>query len=118
MSSELPPQIQNQLAQLQQIQQQAQALAAQKNQIEINLKETELALAEIEKLDDSAVVYRAIGDLLIKTEREKTKNTLVEKKDTLGLRAQKIARQEERIQKRFQQLQEQLKQAIGTPVAK
>ncbi len=118
MSSELPPQIQNQLAQLQQIQQQAQALAVQKNQIEINLKETELALAELEKLDDSAVVYRAIGDLLIRTEREKTQNALVEKKDTLSLRAETIARQEERIQKRFQQLQEQLKQAIGTPVAK
>ena len=118
MSSELPPQIQNQLAQLQQIQQQGQALAAQKNQIEINLKETELALAEIEKLDDSAVVYRAIGDLLIKTELEKTKNSLVEKKDMLSLRTETIARQEERIQKRFQQLQEQLKQAIGTPVAK
>ena len=118
MSSELPPQIQNQLAQLQQIQQQAQALAVQKNQIEINLKETELALGELEKLDDNAVVYRAIGDLLIKTEREKTKNALIEKKDTLGLRVETIARQEERIQKRFQQLQEQLKQAIGNPVAK
>ncbi|PWB53451.1 MAG: prefoldin subunit beta [Candidatus Methanoperedenaceae archaeon] len=118
MSSELPPQIQNQLAQLQQIQQQAQALAAQKNQIEINLKETELALGELEKLDDNAVVYRAIGDLLIKTEREKTKNALIEKKDTLSLRTETITRQEERIQKRFQQLQEQLKQAIGTPVAK
>ncbi|HMB44799.1 MAG TPA: prefoldin subunit beta [Candidatus Methanoperedens sp.] len=118
MSSELPPQIQNQLAQLQQIQQQAQALAAQKNQIEINLKETELALGELEKLDDTAVVYRAIGDLLIKTEREKTTNALIEKKDTLSLRTETITRQEERIQKRFQQLQEQLKQAIGNPVAK
>ncbi len=118
MSSELPPQIQNQLAQLQQIQQQAQALAAQKNQIEINLKETELALGELEKLDDNAVVYRAIGDLLIKTEREKTINALIEKKDTLSLRTETITRQEERIQKRFQQLQEQLKQAIGNPVAK
>lgn len=117
MSSELPPQIQNQLAQLQQIQQQAQALAVQKNQIDINLKETELALSELEKLDAGAVVYRAIGDLLIKTERDKTKDTLIEKKDTLGLRAQTLARQEERIQKRFQQLQEQLKQAMGTPVA-
>ncbi len=118
MSSELPPQIQNQLAQLQQIQQQAQALAAQKNQIDINIKETELALSELEKVDDNAVVYRAIGDLLIRTEREKTKNALVEKKDTLSLRIETITRQEERIQKRFQQLQEQLKQAIGTPVAK
>ncbi len=118
MSSELPPQIQNQLAQLQQIQQQAQAMAVQKNQIEVNLKETELALMELEKLDDNGVVYRAVGDLLIKTEREKTKNALIEKKDTLSLRVETITRQEERIQKRFQQLQEQLKQAIGTPVAK
>jgi len=115
MSSDLPPQIKNQLAQLQQIQQQAQAIAAQKNQVEINMKETDLALEELEKLDDDAVVYRAIGDLLIKTEREKTKVSLKEKKDTLDLRLQTLARQEERAQKRFQQLQEQLKQAIGTP---
>lgn len=118
MSSELPPQIQNQLAQLQQLQQQAQAIAVQKNQIEITLKETELALSELEKLGADAVVYRAIGDLLIKTERDKTSAALVEKKDMLSLRVQTLARQEERLQKRFQQLQEQLKQAIGTPAAK
>ncbi len=117
MSQELPPQIKNQLAQMQQIQQQAQAIIAQKNQVEITLKETELALEELEKLDTDAVVYRAIGDLLIKTERDKTKEFLKEKKDTLDLRLQTLARQEERAQKRFQQLQEQLKQAIGTPTA-
>jgi prefoldin beta subunit len=117
MSTELPPQIKNQLAQLQQIQQQAQAIAVQKNQVEITLKETDLALEELEKLDADAVVYRAIGDLLIRTERDKTKESLKEKKDTLDLRMQTLARQEERAQKRFQQLQEQLKQAIGTPSA-
>jgi len=117
MSSDLPPQIKNQLAQLQQIQQQAQAIAVQKNQVEITLKETDLALEELEKLDADAVVYRAIGNLLIRTERDKTKESLKEKKDTLDLRMQTLARQEERAQKRFQQLQEQLKQAIGTPSA-
>jgi len=115
MSSDLPPQIKNQLAQLQQIQQQAQAIAVQKNQVEINLKETDLALEELEKIDADAVVYRAIGDLMIKTERDRTKESLKEKKDTLDLRMQTLARQEERAQKRFQQLQDQLKQAIGTP---
>lgn len=117
MSTDLPPQIKNQLAQLQQIQQQAQAIAVQKNQVELTLKETDLALEELEKLDADAVVYRAIGDLLIRTERDKTKESLKEKKDTLDLRMQTLARQEERAQKRFQQLQEQLKQAIGTPSA-
>ena len=117
MSTDLPPQIKNQLAQLQQIQQQAQAIAVQKNQVELTLKETDLALEELEKVDADAVVYRAIGDLLIRTERDKTKESLKEKKDTLDLRMQTLARQEERAQKRFQQLQEQLKQAIGTPPA-
>jgi prefoldin beta subunit len=117
MSQELPPQVKNQLAQMQQIQQQAQAIITQKNQVEISLKETDLALEELEKLDNDAVVYRAIGDLLIKTEREKTKEFLKEKKDTLDLRLQTLARQEERAQKRFQQLQEQLKQAIGPQTA-
>lgn len=117
MSTDLPPQIKNQLAQLQQIQQQAQAIAVQKNQVEITLKETDLALEELEKVDADAVVYRAIGDLLIRTERDKTKESLKEKKDTLDLRMQTLARQEERAQKRFTQLQEQLKQAIGTPSA-
>lgn len=117
MSSELPPQIQNQLAQLQQTQQQAQALAAQKNQVEVTLKETDLAYEELEKLDTDAVVYRTIGDLFVKSERDKTLEYLKEKKDTLDLRLQTLTRQEERIEKRFKQLQEQLQQAVGTPVS-
>lgn len=117
MSSELPPQVQNQIAQLQQIQQQVQAIVLQKNQVEITLKETELAFEELEKLDENAVVYRTIGELLIKTEPQKTKEYLQEKKDTLDLRLKTLTRQEERIQKRFQQLQEQLKQALGTSSA-
>ncbi|MCE8424626.1 MAG: prefoldin subunit beta [Candidatus Methanoperedens sp.] len=117
MNAELPPQIKNQLAQMQQIQQQAQAIATQKNQVEITLKETDLALEELGKLESDAVVYRAIGNLLMKTERDTTKDFLKEKKDTLDLRMQTLARQEERVQKRFQQLQEQLKQAMGNSPA-
>jgi prefoldin beta subunit len=114
MSTELPPQIQNQLAQLQQVQQQAQALVAQKNQVEIMLKETEMALEELGKLNPDAIVYKSVGELLIKTERDETIESLKEKKDTLDLRLQTLTRQEERIQKRFTQLQEQLKQSLGT----
>ena len=44
MSGELPPQVQNQIAQLQQVQQQAQALAQQKSQLEIMVKESDMAL--------------------------------------------------------------------------
>lgn len=115
MSSELPPQIQNQLAQLQQMQQQGQALSSQKGQTEVAIKEAELATEELEKLDADAVVYRAVGDLMVKTQLDQAKENLQEKKDTLDLRLQTLTRQEERIQKRFTQLQEQIKQAVETP---
>ncbi|MDI6903527.1 MAG: prefoldin subunit beta [Methanocellales archaeon] len=109
MSTELPPQIQHQLAQLQQIQQQAQAIFGQRTQVEMMLRETERALEELEKLDKNAVIYKAIGELLIKSEKSATQVELEEKKETLELRLKTLEKQEKRIQKRFQELQEQLR---------
>ena len=114
MNQELPPQVQNQLAQLQQIQQQAQALAQQKNQLEVMLKESDMAIDELEKLDENADVFKNIGNMLIKADKNKTFEELKEKKETLGLRLQTLTRQEERIHKRFTQLQEQLKTSVGS----
>ncbi len=113
MSAEIPPQVQNQLAQYQQVQQQIQSLSMQKNQMESMKKESEMALEELEKLSDDAVVYKAIGNLQIQSSKEKTVSELKEKLETLGLRLQSLSRQEERIVKRFQQLEEQLKQSMG-----
>ncbi len=113
MANEIPPQIQHQLAQLQQVQQQAQALATQKSQITSALNEMEMALGELEKLDNDAVIYRNVGQLLIKGERESVAEELNEKKETMELRARTLERQEERIHKRFQQLQDQLQSALG-----
>lgn len=114
MSSEIPPQVQNQLAQLQQVQQQAQSLAMQKNQMASMQKEIEMALEELEKLSDDAVVYRAVGELQIQSDKEETVAKLKERLETLLLRLQSISRQEERVSKRFTQLQEQLQQSMGT----
>jgi len=111
--NELPPQIQNQLAQLQQVQQQAQTLLQQKGQVEMMLRETERALEELKKSPEDAEVYRAAGELLIKAKRDEVLKDLEEKKDNFDVRLKSLSRQEERIQQRFNQLQEQIKQALG-----
>ena len=112
MSGELPPQIQNQLAQLQQLQQQAQAVMAQKGQIEGLIRETEAALKELEKSADDAVIYKSVGELLFKADKPKLTEELKEK-DMMDIRLKTMAKQEERIQGRFTQLQEQLKMSLG-----
>ncbi len=113
MNGEYPPQVQNQLAQLQQVQQQAQSLAMQKMQTESLKKESEMAMEELENLPDDVIIYRSIGDLQIKASKEETVSKLKDKIESLSLRLQSISRQEERISKRFTQLQEQIKQSMS-----
>jgi len=113
MSGQLPPQIQNQLAQLQQLQQQGQALVNQKNQIEVLKKETESALNELDNASEDVVVYKNVGEIFLKADRATLLEELKERKDLLELRLKTVTKQEERIQGRFAQLQEQLKQALG-----
>ena len=113
MSGELPPQIQNQLAQLQQLQQQAQVVISQKSQIEALIRETDAALKELEKSSDDAIIYKSVGELLFKAEKPRLLEELKERKDMMDLRLKTMSKQEERIQSRFSQLQDQLKQSLG-----
>jgi prefoldin, beta subunit, archaeal len=114
MSSEFSPQVQNQIAQIQQVQQQAQALAMQKSQTDIMIKETEMAIEELEKSPEDAVVYKSVGELMLKSDKTSLLSSLKERQETFSLRVQSIERQEERLNARFKQLQEQLQSMLGT----
>ncbi len=112
-SSEIPPQVQNQLAQLQQLKVQLEAVGRQKMQVEALLRDSENALEELEKLDENAVIYKTVGELMIKADKELVKEDLSERKETYDLRLKTLERQEERAQKKYQQLQQQLREALG-----
>jgi prefoldin beta subunit len=85
----------------------------QKAQMESLNNESQMALEELGKLVDDTIIYRTVGELQIKTSKEEAIAKLTEKVETLSLRLQSISRQEERISKRFTQLQEQLEQSMG-----
>ncbi|MCD6202838.1 MAG: prefoldin subunit beta [Methanophagales archaeon] len=112
-SGEIPPMVQNQLAQLQQLKLQLEAVSRQKMQVEALLRDAEAALNELEKLDENSVIYRTVGELMIKADKTKVKEALSEKKETYDLRLKTLERQEERVMKRYQQLQQQLQEALG-----
>lgn len=112
-SGEIPPQVQNLFAQLQQLKVQLEALGRQKMQVEALLRDAEHALEELEKVDEAAVIYKNVGELMIKSSKETVKEELTERRETYDLRLKTLERQEERAQKRYQQLQEQLREALG-----
>jgi prefoldin beta subunit len=111
--SELPPQVQNLVAQLQQIQQQLQLVVTQKAQVEAMLEETKQAIEELQKTGDEATVYKAVGSILVKEEKGKVLQELTERKESYEIRIKTLERQEERLRERFAELQKKLQGFLG-----
>ncbi len=112
MSTELPPQLQNMVAQLQQLQQQLQIVMNQRLQLDSALKETEMALEELQKKED-AVVYKTVGGILIQTNKDEMVKELEEKTETLKIRIKTLERQEEKLKERLMELQKKVQSMLG-----
>ncbi|MDH5268234.1 MAG: prefoldin subunit beta [Candidatus Bathyarchaeota archaeon] len=110
--SRLPPQVQQRLLRLQQLQQTLQAVLMQKQQLELELTEVEQALSELEKLTDSATIYKSIGSLLVKAEKGKVITELNERKDLLNMRINVLGKQEERLRTQVKDLQTKLQRDL------
>ncbi|MCW4016441.1 MAG: prefoldin subunit beta [Candidatus Bathyarchaeota archaeon] len=110
--SRLPPQVQQRLLRLQQLQQSLQGVMSQKQQLEMQLTEVEQASSELEKLDENAVIYKSIGALLVKSEKDKVTTDLTERKELLKMRVEVLAKQDERLRTQVKDLQEKLQQDL------
>jgi prefoldin beta subunit len=119
--SKLPPNVQERLLRLQQLQQTLQTIIAQKQQVEMEKTEVDQTLAELQKTADDSVIYKAIGSLLVKAEKAKVTEELNERKSLLDTRSTVMARQEERIRSQVKEaqtkLQEDLSPVSGQPLS-
>lgn len=111
--SELPPKVQERLVRLQQLQRTIQTVLAQKQQVELELTETEQALEELGTLDENAVIYKSVGSLLVKSKKGKVETDLKERKELLETRIQVLNKQEERQRSQFNELQAKVKRDLG-----
>lgn len=111
--SSLPPQVQERLVKMQRLQQTLQSILAQKQQVDVESSETEQALGELQKMTDDAVIYKAMGTILVKTERTKMVTELTERKDLLGTRVTVLGKQEERLRNQLKDIETQLRQDLN-----
>ncbi|HDN50648.1 MAG TPA: prefoldin subunit beta [Thermoplasmatales archaeon] len=109
---DLPPQVQNQLKQMQQLQQQLEMLVQQRLQLDVRLRETENALEELNKLEDGSLIYKTIGNLIIKADRETVLKELQEEKESSELRKKTLEGQETKIKEKLEELQTKIQEAL------
>ncbi len=94
------------------MQQTLQAVLSQKQQLEIEVSETDKAVSELDKATDQTPVYKSVGSLLVKSDRQTLLAELKERKELLGTRITVLGRQEERTKERIKELQEKLQEKL------
>ncbi len=107
--------IQNEIAKAQQLQQQLQRAVSQKQQLEMKSGDVDRALEELKKLDDDTPIFRNLGgDLMVKVkDRKELVEELEDELETLNIRVKSLSRQEEKLRKNFQELQEELSSKLS-----
>jgi prefoldin beta subunit len=111
--SRLPPQVQERLLRLQQLQQTLQSVMAQKQQVDMEQSEVEQTLNELAKTADEAIIFKSIGSLLVKSEKAKVTTDLVERKELLTTRSTVLTRQEERLRSQVKEVQTKLQEDLS-----
>jgi prefoldin beta subunit len=109
----IPPKIQNQITQFEQVRQQLQILTTQRIQLESQLREIDNTLEELGKMDKKATVYKKVGSILVKVDDKKSlKTSITEQKETFDVRMKTLERQEKQLKERYSELQKDISEAI------
>ena len=103
-------QLQTQLAEFQEVQRQLQMVSAQRQQLTLQVEEIRIAEEELAKAEKG--VYRAVGPLLIETTKSEAAADLKGKKELFEMRNSVLAKQEEKLRPKFDELRAVLEKAI------
>lgn len=90
--------------------QQLQTIIIQKQSLLIQDKEIEKALEEMEKCGDE--IYKSVGPILVKTNKEDMRNELKEERDDISIKLKSIEKQEKRIRDAIKDSQEKFQSMI------
>ena len=115
---QIPPWLQEQLAKMQQSQQNLQSIMAQKQHLELEQLETEKALEEITKATDDTTVYKHAGSILIKSNKNDLIAELEEKKELAKTRVTVLSKQEQRIKETLKEQESKINEMIRSESTK
>ena len=112
---QIPPMVQEQLAKLQQTQQNFQSILMQKQQLESQKLETEKALEELKKVSDDEAVFKHAGTIMIKSNKKDLLEELGEQIELAKTKASLLAKQEERLKATLQEQETKIQEMMKGP---
>jgi len=112
---QIPPVVQEQLARLQQTQQNFQSIMMQKQQLESEKLETEKALEELKKAGDDESVFKHAGTIMIKSNKKDLIDELEEHVELAKTKASLLVKQEERLKTTLKEQETKIQELMKNP---
>ncbi|HSB49896.1 MAG TPA: prefoldin subunit beta [Nitrosopumilaceae archaeon] len=109
---QIPPWLQEQLMKMQQAQQSLQSIHLQKQQLEMDLAESDKALEELKKASDDVPVYKHAGSILIKSNKKDLIAELEERKELANTRSTVLTKQEARVKESIKEQESKINEMI------
>jgi len=101
---------QEKIQELQGYEQAMHSISMQKQAFQMELSETENALAEIATAKDD--VFKLVGQIMIKADKKKTEEELKKKQELLSLRLKSIEKQESELEKKVEEIKKEVMKKI------
>ena len=112
---QMPPWLQEQIAKMQQSQQNLQSILMQKQQVEMENAESDRALEELKKASDNDLVFKYAGSILIKSDKKSLIDELEEKKELSKTKTTVLEKQEERLKTSLQEQEQKIQEMLKNP---
>jgi prefoldin beta subunit len=109
---EIPPWLREQLARLEQLQQNLKSVQMQKQQVDAELGEADRALEELQKAAEGEQIYKYAGNLLVKVTKEAITKELQEKKEISNTRTLVLNKQETRFKDNIKELETKIDEML------
>jgi len=114
LTQKIPPEVENKLIRLQELQEQLRLLSLRRQQLEFQLREVEHALDQVKDLSADVELYKSTGYVMFRTSKEQIVDELTDKKETLELRLKTIEKQEKLVRKEFEELRRDLSKMLAS----
>ncbi|MCL4399148.1 prefoldin subunit [Candidatus Parvarchaeota archaeon] len=85
------------------LQQQFQAVTAQKQSMQLQLNELSRTIEEVEKSGESAELFEIVGQVMLKKSKNEIIKRLKEREELIGIRVKSINKSIEEITKKLQE---------------
>lgn len=116
-NQQIPPWLQEQIAKLQQTQQNLQMTVSQKQQLEFENIETGKSLEELKKVSDDDAVFKFAGTILVKSNKQTLLEDLEEKKELIKTRTTVLTKQEDKLKTSLKEQESKIQEMIKNPSA-